>query len=268
MSEQKVSLSAQPVADVVPSEAITLPSEGKFYPPGHPLHQAQYIEIRPMTARDEDILTSRALFKSGKVIDSLLRSCILTPGIDASQMLAGDRNAAIIGIRVSGYGIDYSVKVECPSCNEKTDVDVNLGKLPLKGVPDSVQPIAPFTNEFAFALPVSGVTVTFKLPTGNDENELSQTIDRVRKMTGSENIVTNRLLIQLLSVNGERDRNKIATFIRSMPARDSRELRSYMDEIAPDVKFVQKFTCPVCSFETEEVDVPLSTDFFWPKSKR
>ena len=268
MSEQKVSLSAQPVTDAVPSEAVSIPSEGRFYPPGHPLHQSEFIEIRPMTARDEDILTSRALFKSGKVIDSLLRNCIVTKGIDISQMLVGDRNAAIIGIRVSGYGIDYSAKITCPACEEKSAVDVNLGQLPLKKVPTDVLPVSPFVNEFPFRLPISGRTVHFKLPTGADEHELSTIVERMRKMTGSESLVTSRLMIQVISVDGETDRNKISSIVRNMPARDSRELRAYMDYAAPDVKMVQSFSCPVCGFEAEEVDVPLGTEFFWPSTGR
>lgn len=269
MSE-KISLSNQVASapEAVPSEAIAIPSEGKFYPPGHPLHQAQFIEIRPMTARDEDILTSRALFKQGKVIDSLLRSCVLTKGLDVSQMLVGDRNAAIIGIRVSGYGADYSTKLECPTCGAKSDIELDLGQLPLKKVPDDVQPISAFTNEFSFRLPVSGKIANFRLPVGSDEQELVMLIERMRKATGAENLVTSRLMQQILSIDGETDRNKLAGMIRNLPAKDSRELRGYMDSCAPDVRLVSKFSCQACDFENEEVEVPLSTDFFWPKTGR
>lgn len=270
MSEQKISLSNQQAAnpEAVPSEAVAIPSEGKLYPPGHPLHQAPYIEIRPMAARDEDILTSRALFKSGKVIDTLLRSCITTKGIDVNSLLVGDRNAAIIGIRVSGYGREYESRIECGACSEKSDLNVDLGELPLKKIPDDVQPVAPFVNEFAFKLPVSGRTATFKLPTGADDNEFATIITRVSKTTGTENLVTNRLMIQVLSIDGETDRAKLANLIRNMAARDSRELRAYMDYVSPDVKIVSKFVCPACGTEAEEVDVPLGTEFFWPKARR
>jgi hypothetical protein len=267
MSE-KISLSnTMPVQDAVPSEAVALPSEGKFYPAGHPLHNAEFIEIRPMTARDEDILTSRALFKTGKVIDTLLRSCILTKGIDVSQLLIGDRNATIIGIRSSGYGSNYETRIECPMCNEKTSLEVNLAELPLKTVPEDVNMVAPYTNEISFKLPVSTKTVNFRLATGADEQELSILIERLRKTTGSENMITNRLMQQIISIDGETDKNKLSAVIRNMPARDSRELRDYMDHCTPDVKLVQKFSCPVCAFESEEVEVPLGTDFFWPKSR-
>lgn len=268
MSEQKISLSNPQTApsDAIPSEAVALPSEGRLYPPGHPLHQQQFIEIRPMTARDEDILTSRALFKSGKVIDTLLRSCIVTKGLDVGSMLTGDRNAAIIGIRVSGYGREYDARIECAVCSDKTDIVVDLGELPLKKLPKDVEPVNPFTNEFAFKLPVSGRMVTFKLPNGTDENEFSQLLSRTSKV-GMENMVTNRLMMQVVSIDGETDRTKLSGLVRNMVARDSRELRAYMDSINPDVSIVSRFECPTCGEVAEEVDVPLGTQFFWPKAR-
>jgi len=265
----KVSLSdlgqqSQPV----PSDAIALPSEGKLYPPGHPLHGAKAIEIRPMTARDEDIMTSRVLFKSGKAIDTLLRSCILDKSINVGQMLVGDRNAAIIGIRVSGYGREYNSRLECPQCGERSEISVDLGNLPIKSMPEGVEPVIPFTNEFLFELPVSKRKVTFKLPTGDDEAELGLIIERSRKHTGTENLVTNRLALQIISIDGDTTKSKIVSAINSLPARDSRELRAYMDSLTPDVRLVQNFICPVCTYEAEEVDVPLGTEFFWPSSRR
>lgn len=263
---EKISLSQQSAPEQVPSDAIAIPSEGRFYPDGHPLHQAQFIEIRPMTAREEDILTSRALFKSGKVIDALLRSCIVDKNIDPSQMLVGDRNAAIIGIRVSGYGSSYSVAVECPSCNTKNEISVDLGELPLRKVPEDALPTAPFVNDFTYKLPGSGKVVHFRIPTGADQQELSTLIDRMRKTVGVENLVTSRLQQQIISIDGELDKAKLSNIIRSLPAKDSRDLRNYMDYCTPDVVLAQKFNCGFCEYSAEEVEVPLGTDFFWPKS--
>ena len=270
MSE-KISLSNPPLGaqpEAVPSEAIAIPSEGKLYPPGHPLHDKQFIEIRPMTAREEDILTSRALFKTGKVIDALLRSCILDKSIDPGDMLVGDRNAAIIGIRVSGYGADYTTTVECPSCGTKTQIELDLGTLPLRNLPEDAIPNAAFSNEFSYKCAMSGKTVVFRIPNGADEQELSALIDRMRKTTGSENLVTSRLLQQVVSIDGESDRGKLANIIRNLPAKDSRDLRAEMDYVAPDVSLIATFKCPSCEYEAEEVPVPLGTKFFWPKAGR
>ena len=62
-----------------PTEVIDLPSEGKLYPEGHPCLNGK-IEIKYMTAKEEDILTSQNLIKKGVVIDRLLNSLIITEG--------------------------------------------------------------------------------------------------------------------------------------------------------------------------------------------
>jgi len=54
-----------------PSEIIDLPSEGKLYPEGHPLKEGK-VEVKYMTAKEEDILTSQNLIKKGVVIDRFI----------------------------------------------------------------------------------------------------------------------------------------------------------------------------------------------------
>lgn len=272
MSEEKISLTSQPStgpqpgdqAFVPPATAVPLPSAGKIYPPGNPLHGKELVEIKAMTAKEEDILTSRALIKQGKVLDVLLKSCVVDKTVDVDGMLSGDRNAALIAIRITGYGQQYTVDVTCPVCDEKSKHTFDLATLPIKRI--GAEPVSPGTNEFSFVLPVSRKEVTFKLLTGADERELATILDRTKKSGGLvESLVTTRIFQQLLSVAGERDRNKISAMVRHMPARDSRELRRYMDQVAPGVDMKQVFACPACN-EESEVDVPMGTEFFWPES--
>ena len=267
MSEEKVNLSrAQPGDEgyVPPAAAVPLPSKGKVYPPDSPLAGAELLEVKAMTAREEDILTSAALLKQGKALDMLLRSCILDRRIDVDQMLSGDRNAALIAIRITGYGQGYTVKVECPACNEKSDHEFDLAKLPVK--PLGAEPLEPNTNLFSFPLPISQKVVQFRLMTGADERELSTTLERQRKLgSGLDQLVTTRLAHQIVSIGAEKDRTKISRIVQTMPARDSRELRRYMDQIVSGVDMKQEFACLRCG-ETAEVDVPMGTEFFWPQS--
>lgn len=273
MSDSKVSLTSQPPVQpqelVVPTDIVPLPSEGLVYPAGDPLAGQSALEIRSMTARDEDILTSRALIRSGKVISALLRSCILNRDIDVDKMLVGDRNAALIGIRITGYGPEYPVNITCPTCAVEAKLDVDLTKLPIKQFPkdEAGKPLGlvPGTGEFSFALPVSKKTATFKLFTGEEERELTQTLERGRKLGGAEELVTTRLKMQVTSIGGERDPQKLAGLIRNMPARDSRELRKFIDRVTPGVDLKTEFTCENCSLKGE-VEVPLGTDFFWPET--
>lgn len=251
-------------ADRVPAELIPLPSQGRTYPSGHPLAGAETIEIYPMTAHDEDILTSRALIKSGKVISALLASCIADKRIDPEGMLVGDRNAALIGIRINGYGPEYPVKVECPNCSNESPLEVDLNSLPIKRFPADLQ-LEAGSNEFRFDLPVSKRLVTFKLFTGAEERELMQIVDRGRRQALPEELVTNRLRLQVTSIGDERDPQRLAALIRRLPARDSRELRQHIDRITPGVELKAPFRCETCG-HAGEVEVPLGTDFFWPGS--
>jgi hypothetical protein len=261
MNEQdKVSLSNLP-ADV-PTEAVPLPSLGKVYPTGSSLAAASRVEIRSMTAKEEDILTSRALLKQGKAMDALLKSCILDKNVSVGQLLTGDRNAILFAIRVTGYGPEYTIRVECPKCEEGSEHQFDLSTLEIK--PLEVDPVVPGKNEFAVILPVTKKKVTFKLNTGDDERELSETLERQKKLGTGETAVTTRLLMSVLSVDGETDKSKFSKFIQNMPARDSRFLRSEIDRISPGVKMEQKFQCPNCN-EESEVNVPIGTEFFWPR---
>ena len=272
MADQKVSLTGQQVQPgeqgyVPPTEVVPLPSKGRVYPVESHLANSETFEIRSMTARDEDILTSRALLKQGKAISALLKSCISDKTIDPDQMLAGDRNAALIAIRITGYGADYEVEVECPKCEAKSKHCFDLNSLPTK--PIGADPLAPNTNAFSYGLKRSGKDVVFKLMNGADEHELSVNLEKMKKAAGPSSIdpsITARLCSQILSINGEADKSKISQIVRNMPASDARDLRKYIDKISPGVEMTQTFVCPSCA-EESEVDVPLGTEFFWPSGE-
>ena len=267
MSESIRDISPQQVQQTItPTDLVPLPSNGKIYPPGSALHNAESIAIRSMTAKDEDILTSRAYLKSGAAINALVKSCVTDKSIDVDNMISGDRNAVIIGIRITGYGDEYNVEMSCPSCAEKIKKSVSLSELPIKRFPEGVEPVEPGRNEFSFSLPISKKNVTFKLMTGQDEQELIKLLDRRQKSNLPDELVTTRLKIQVLSVDGERDPGKLSNIIMGLSARDSRSLRNYMDKINPGVELKTSFECQSCNYMDEGVEVPLGTEFFWPSA--
>jgi hypothetical protein len=217
-----------------------------------------------MTAREEDILTSRALIKKGTVISELLRSCIVDKSIDVDKMISGDRNALMTAIRITGYGAEYGVEIECPECSEKSKQDFNLSELPIRRL--TINPVEAGENAFEFELPISKKKVVFKFLTGKDELNLQvEQQRRQKKKIGGDvdNIVTSRLLHSILSIDGIEDKNKISTFVRNMPARDSRMLRKHMDDHEPGVEMKSWMQCPHC-FEDSEVTLPIGASFFWP----
>ena len=249
----------------VPVELVPLPSGGIVYPLDSPLSGQNAIEVRAMTAREEDILTSKALIKKGTVITHLIKSCLTNKDIDVKNMLSGDRNALMVGLRVTGYGSDYTCEVECPVCEHRSKQTFNLTDLPVKQL--KIDPIAEGKNLFSFELPLTKKTVEFRFLTGKDEEEIMITNDRKKKsgFTGS-NLITTRLMYCVASVDGITDRSKISGFIRNMPARDSLALRKYMDEHEPGVDMKSWMDCPGC-YDQSEVRLPLGATFFWPDAE-
>jgi len=248
----------------IPVEAVPLPSEGKIYPADSASYNRETIEIRAMTAREEDILTSRALIKKGTVISELLRSCIADKDVDVDSMISGDRNAIMTAIRVTGYGADYEVEVDCPSCGEKSKQSFNLAELPIKRL--EIDPVELGENLFEFDLPTAKKRVCFKFLTGRDEQRMSIESDRRKKakLGGDvDNLITNRLVYSIVSVGDVTDKSKIRAFIRNMPARDSRALRKYMDDSEPGIDMKAWMDCSSC-FESSEVGLPIGVSFFWP----
>lgn len=260
--QQQLNQTAQRSGFEIPVEVVQLPSKGKIYPFGHALCDEDSVEIKAMTAKEEDLLTSSALIKNGTMISKLIESCVLNKSINVSDLLTGDRNAILIALRVTGYGAEYDAKFSCPACLESGDHTFLLNKVPIK--PLGAEPVSPNTNLFDFVLPRSGHKVQFKLLTGADEQEISKISDRKKKLGNQiDTTVTTRLLHSIVAINGDTDRQKIAYAVQNMPAQDSRALRNYIDKIEPGVDMKQWVSCKFCA-EESEVTVPMGLTFFWP----
>ena len=255
----------------IPVENIPLPSKGKVYPPDHPLHMADTVQIRAMTAREEDILTSKALIKKGTVITELIRSCLIDKRIDPNDMILGDRNAVMVALRITGYGADYNIEVGCPSCGERSKQAFNLAELPIKGLDND--PVATGANVFEAKMPKNKDTdpdlvIRYRHMTGHDEAEITQINERKKKQGfQADNLITTRYRQQITAVNDITDKTKIQMFIQKMPTRYSLALRKQMDANEPGVQMRQHIQCPHCG-EESEVSMPLGASFFWPDADR
>jgi len=250
---------------VVPTEFVELPSKGRFYPENHPLHNQETIEIKQMTAKEEDMLSSRALLKKGVAIDRVLQSIVINNAIKVDSMLIGDRNALLIAARVSGYGQNYETAVNCPACGENQKHSFDLLELENTALdPDETHNI---TNNndgtFTTTLPRSGAVVDFRLLNGRDEKALVDLAENNRKRKRADSLVTSQLKMLIVTVNGESDQSIVAQVAESIPSIDARHLRNCYKEIAPNVDMTQFFECESCGHE-QELEVPLTADFFWP----
>jgi hypothetical protein len=246
----------------VPIESVPLPSNGTVYPVESPLHRKETVDIRAMTAREEDILTSRALIKKGTVITELIKSCLTDKRIQVQDILAGDRNAIMVALRITGYGAEYKVEADCPKCNVRSKQDFNLADMPIKRL--EIDPVVIGQNVFEFKLPVTKKVVHFKFLTGRDEEEINTISERAKKQGAiADSAVTTRLQYSIVSVDGKTDRSSVNGFIRNMPARDSMTLRKHIEANEPGIEMKGEFDCSSCG-EQSEVRVPLGASFFWP----
>ena len=238
-----------------PTEMVELPSKGYFYADGHPLAKGK-VEVKYMTAKEEDILTSQNLIQQGLVIDKLLESLIIDKSVKLDDMLIGDKNAIMVSARILGYGKDYQFNYD----GEEQSVDLSTlepVKLDFSKFPKS-------QNEFNFKLPNSEREISFKLLTGGDEKEIDSEIkakEKISKEQSSE--LTTRLKKIILSVDGKSEKSHINSFVdNEFLSRDSLAFRQYLSSITPDVDMTTKVVSS--TGEEIEVTIPVTLRFFWP----
>lgn len=249
----------------VPVESVPLPSNGIIYEQETGLYGKETLDIKSMTAKEEDILTSRALIKKGTVITELIKSCLTDKTIDVDSMISGDRNAVMTALRITGYGSDYKVQVDCPECGAANKQTFMLDELPIKRL--EINPIVEGSNLFEFILPVTKKKIQFKFLTGRDEVEMNTIAERKKKQgLKTDSLVTSRLQFSVVAIDGVTDRSKIGMFISNMPARDSLALRKYIDSNEPGIEMKSWMQCESCDEHTE-VNLPIGASFFWPDSE-
>lgn len=254
MSEQKYAF---------PTEVLALPSKGLLYPKDHPLSSGQ-IDVKYMTAKEEDILTSSNLIDKGIVIDRLLESVIADPKVKLDDMLIGDKNALMLGTRVLGYGKEYVVEIEDPDTTLKVEFNIDLTKLESKKIDDKI--FKSGENKFSFELPNSKANIEFKLLTHSDEKKIEQHIkalSKITKATGVSSELTTRLKNTIISVDGETDFNTISDFVDNrFLSLDTKEFRKYVAGITPDIIFEAEYESQIGELHT--VTIPIGVGFFWP----
>ena len=251
----------------VPTEFVELPSGGRFYPPGHSLHNQNTIEIRYMTAKEEDILTSRSLLKEGVALDRMLQNLVIDGSINVNSLLVGDKNALLVAARRTGYGPEYETKVACPSCGTTVDHSFDISSPSTNNFEKSAEEFGvsfDASGHATITLPMTGVKVECRLLTGADETRVTKEAIRKSKKKMESTSTTDAFRAFVVSVNGDNNPFTLENFIQNMPARDARHLRTIYNEVIPNINLEQNFECSNCGHEAD-MEVPLGIDFFWPK---
>jgi len=238
----------------IPTEQVDLPSKGKLYPSDHPLASGK-VEMKYMTAKEEDILTNQNYIEKGVVIDKLLQSLIVSD-FNYNDLLIGDKNAIMVAARILSYGKDYDIQY-----NGK-EITVDLTEIKDKEL--DLDSLEQGQREFTFALPKSGNEVTFKLLTHGDDKNIDREVEGLKKINRESSAsLSTRMKYIITSVNGDRETATIRQFVdQGLLAQDARALREEYARVQPDVEF--KVYHVDEDGVGEDIDVPVTINFFWP----
>ena len=253
-----------------PTEIIELPSRGLIYSKDNPLSSGK-VELKYMTAKEEDILTTQSYIKDGSVLDKLFQSLIVSNGngepIKYVDLSVGDKNAIMIASRILGYGKDYEVEITDPFTNKKQKESIDLTQFENKPYDGSAQ-VELNKNEFEFELPASKRKITFMAMTESKERKVKYDLEELKRVNKKlkddvSRELTTRLKTIILSVDGEYNQQKINNFVdNELFARDSKELRKYINEVIPDINLMYDFISDETG-ERREMSLPMDVSFFW-----
>jgi hypothetical protein len=238
------------------TEIIELPSKGLVYPESSPLSSGE-IEMKYMTAREEDILTNQNYIKQGIVLEKLLKSLIVSK-IDYDELIIGDKNAIMVAARILGYGKDYSFRMRGET------ITVDLNECPLRYIDESK--VKKGFNSFEYTFPTTQNTITYKLITGKEDKLIKAELEGLKKIDKNSSAeLSTRLKYIITSVNGNTDEKTIREFVDNhLLAKDSRAFREYLKQTQPDIELKAKYTGE--NDIEEDIDIPITANFFWPDS--
>jgi hypothetical protein len=258
-----------------PTETIDLPSKGIPYPEDNPLSSGK-VEMKYMTAKEEDILTTQSYITQGTVLDKLFKALIISNGegkqVKYNDLLVGDKNAIMIAARVLGYGKDYTINIPDRHNNDKLQEEIiDLTKLEDKPLHEEISKY-PNSREFEFELPISKKRITFNLMTHGMEKKIEYALKDIEKKQKrlkdeTDRSMSTRLKHVITAIDGEKSTKDIADFVDNhMMAFDSRAFRKYLTELTPDIDLNFNFISNETGDE-QEVEIPIEVSFFWPDAR-
>ena len=257
-----------------PTEIVDLPSKGLVYPKDNALSSGK-VEMKYMTAKEEDILTTQSYIKDGSVLDRLFQSLIISNGdgtpVKYIDITLGDKNAIMIAARILGYGKDYEVEIDDPTQPGTMQKEViDLTQFESTEYDGSGQTEL-HKNEYEFELPQSKRKVTFQALTESKERKIKHQLEAQKKASRKLNDKTDkqltiRLKNTIVSVDGDTEQTTINHFVENeLFAADSRALRTHINKVVPDVDLTYEFISDETG-EGRDMLLPMGLGFFWPQS--
>lgn len=247
----------------VPTDFVELPSGGKFYPPDSPLYGVEKLELKFMTAREEDLLVSPGLQKEGIAIDRVIESLLVDKNIKAKDLLVGDKTAILINARKNAYGEEYKFPYICKNCGKLNEDIKNLSDVSAKEIVEDETCKITDKGTVIVTVPKTGASIELKMLTSDDELTIEKMIEKRTKNNLPAEALLTRYRQMILSINGNTDIEVIVSYINSMPLMDSAFLKKKYAKMNPDIHFKFTAECQQCS-TANEGDVPILANFFWP----
>jgi len=253
-------------------DVVSLPTRGLYYPTDHPYHNKNEVEIKFMTAKEEDILVNQKYLRNGTAIDKLLENLVVEQ-FNIDSLLIQDKAALVVAARISGYGAEYKVQAKCNGCGSKTTATFDLHQFEPKPLPiveelEGVELVQ--TGVYSVKLERLPYSVHIRPLNGADEKYLMKVDKLNKKHNRPESLITDQLRLMIVAVGDKNgftnDESQINELVNVMPASDSRLIRKAHETVFPGMDNTQSFDCSICGDSTE-VEVPIATaQFFWPKS--
>jgi len=250
----------------IPTEIVPIPSKGKFYPSDHPLRDKEYIEIRFMTAKEEDVLASPSFLTEGIALDRLLENVIVDKNINHKDLLACDRNALLIASRITGYGENYETLFHCEQCGSRNEVGVNLTEFSNESVTKQEldeNGITIVDGICTFHIEKLDVDVSIRIATYGDQAKIDKTTQNKVELGLPEAPTTDFLKAIIVNIHGTTDKTVISHVVDLMPALDARHIKKIHRLVSPRIDTEVDLTCKKCE-EVSRLEVPFTAGFFWP----
>ena len=250
----------------MPTYFVDLPTRGLLYDESSPLYGKETIEIKYMTAKEEDILTDATLLQKGIAVDRVLDNLILDKNFKSTDLISTDKAALLVGARITGFGKDYNPTFRCPNCNAENQLNFNLEEMTATTTAELAEDVTQISpTNFQVKLPLTGLVVEFKVLNSGEESALAKETERKIKKNIECSPTADMLNAMILNVNGETDRFKIAQFVSTVTSRDSRRILSAAESVIPTFELSTEFECQSCT-HTSTVEAPLTAEFFRPNS--
>jgi len=245
-------------------EPVELPSKGKFYD-GVDGPTDGIVHLRPMTGEEEEILATPRFVRKGQAINMIFKRCMQEKSFDPQKFVTADRTYLLIYLRGISYTPEYDVEVRCTECETKFATVVDLNSLYVDQCP------ADFALEsLSGTLPTTGLSYTYRLSRGADEQDIQEHRDRKMKGFDTAGMADDTLIYrtaQLLeSIEGLTDKHELVQLLKRLPINDVAHLRNTVNDPPFGVDTNVEINCPSCLADFT-VDLPLEANFFFPRRK-